>query len=450
MTSSKNILLTGLISLGALSTSAQAPRHISMDEAIDLGLKNSKQLRVSDARLQGSLAQYKEAKDRRLPDFTISASYLRITHPDIDLKIPLSSSGGNGNETKSAPPVVDQAAYALANASLPLFSGFRIQSGIESAKYLLEASKLDVEKDRDDVIQNLIAAYTNLFKATEAVRVAQEELHQSTERVKDMTNLEKNGLLPRNDLLRFQLQKSNVDLALLDAQAKLNVTNENMNILLGLPDGTVLNVDTVFAYDEQNRNLNEWQSLALQNRRDAAALGYRSKAAEAGIRAAKGEYYPSLAVTGGYIGAWIPNVLTITDAFNAGVGLSYSPSSLWKTGAKVAEAKARSAEVNANIGLLSDGIRLQVTQAYEQYIHDKKSVDVQALAVQQSEENFRIVQNKYNNSLAIATDLVDADLQQFLARLNYSFARADAAMSYKKLLQTSGLLSAEGVVKTIK
>lgn len=449
MMSSKQIFIAGLICLGAGKALAQ-PRHVSMNEAVELGLQASKQLKVSNARLQQSLAQYREARERRLPDFNISGSYLRLTQPSIDLKLKTSGSGGQGGGETAAPPKVDQAAYGLANASLPLFSGFRIQSGIESAKYLAEATKLDVEKDRDDVIQNIIAAYTNLFKASEAVKLAREELRQSDERVTEMTHLEENGLLARNDLLRFQLQKSNVELALLDAEAKLNVTNENMNILLGLPDGTQVQPDTTFPFDEQNRTLNQWQGLALQNRKDAAALGYRSKAAEAGIRAAKGDYYPSVAVTGGYVGAYVPDVITIRDAFNAGVGLSYSPSSLWKAGAKVAEAKARLAEANAGLDLLSDGIRLQTAQAYEQYIHDKKSIDVQAFAIKQSEENFRIVQNKYRNSLATTVDLIDADLQQFLARLNYAYARADAALSYNRLLQTAGLLSTESIATTQK
>ena len=89
----KKTFLLGLLMLAAsTSTStlhAQEQRYISLTEAIDLSLKASKQLRVSDARLQQAQASYREAKDRRLPDVSVTASYIRLAQPDIDLKIKL-------------------------------------------------------------------------------------------------------------------------------------------------------------------------------------------------------------------------------------------------------------------------------------------------------------------------------------------------------------------------
>jgi outer membrane protein TolC len=426
MMANKKTLMLGLLMLTGFTLRAQSPRHISMTEAIDLGLKASKQLRVSDAQLQQANASYREAKDRRLPDVSLSASYLRLAQPDLEFKLKLGGSGSGTGESQSPPPQVSQAAYALANASVPLFAGFKIQNGIESAKFLAEAQKLDVDRDREDVVQNTIAAYSNLYKAAEAVKLVQEDLHQSQERVKEFSNLEKNGLLARNDLLKVQLQQANIELHLLDAQANLHVTNENMNLMLGLPSETVIETDTTFVIEENGRSLSEWQMLALQNRKDAASLGFRAKAAESGIRAAKGDYYPSVAVTAGYIGAYVENVVTIKDAVNAGVGLSYSPSSLWKAGTKVTEAKARLAEVQANRGLLEDAIRLQTAQAYEQYLLAKKKIDVYAVAVEQAQENYRIVNNKFNNNLAPTTDLTDAVVAQLQARVNFAYAKADA------------------------
>ena len=63
-----------------------------------------------------------------------------------------------------------------------------------------------------------------------------------------------------------------------------------------------------------------------------------------------------------------------------------------------------------------------------------------AKAVEQATENYRIVKNKYNNSLATTTDLLDADVAQLQAKMNLVFAKADAVVVYNKLLQTAGLL----------
>lgn len=456
MRANKTTIITGLMLTAATFASArseqapmQAARHISLQEAIDLSLKASKQLRVSTARLQQAQSAYTEAKDRRLPDVSVTGSYIRLAQPDIELKLKLGSgssgTGGGTAEQSSAPATPTQAAYAIANVSLPLFTGFKIQSGIESAKYLALASKLDAEKDRDDVIQNTIAAYTNLYKATEAVKQVQENLKSAGQRVTELSRLEQNGLLARNDLLKAQLQSSNVELTLLDAENNLRVTTENMNLMLGLPEETVIEPDSDFTTVGGNRTLSEWESLALENRKDAASLGYRAKAAEAGVRAAKGDYYPSLALTGGYIGAYVENIITIKDAVNVGVGFSYKPSSIWKNSNNVSQAKQRLIEVQANQALLEDAIRLQTAQAYEAYLLSVKKIDVYNKAVAQAEENNRIVRNKYTNSLATTTELLDADVAQLQARLNYAFAKADALVSYHRLLQTAGILSSEGI-----
>lgn len=424
------------------ASAQQSVKPLSLNEAISLSLQNSKQLKASQARIDEANANVKTANEKQLPDVSVSGSYLRLTQPNIDFKLGKdNSTPGSGSGMEA--PKVNQAAYGMANVSIPVFAGMMIQSGKEASRYLAQAAKLDADKDRDDVIQNTIGAYSNLYKATQAVKLMEENLKQSTQRVKDFSNLEKNGLLARNDLLKAELQQSNYELSLMDAQNSLKVANLNMNIMLGLPDNTALQLDTtVFKVDDKTdgRGVAEFEQLAYQNRKDAASLGAREKAAFANVKGVKGEYYPSLAVTGGYVAAYIPNVLTITNAVTAGVGVKYSLSSLWKTGSKVASAKAQLAELQANEAKLTDGIHLDVVQSYENYLLSRKKMDTYIKAIEQSEENYRITKNKHDNNLATTTDLLDADVANLQAHLNYTFARADALVAYNKLLQASGIL----------
>lgn len=437
--------LTALaITFTAAGAQAQDTRNLTLDEAIKLSLSNSKELKLSQARINEATAVLRESKERRLPDVSISGSYIRLNKPNVDLKMNLGGGGqqqeGGEGSTESS-PTVDQAAYTLANVSLPLFTGMRIKHGIESAKYLQQASQLDAERDREEVIGNTISAYSNLYKARAAVNIVKENLRQSQQRVADFSNMEQNGVIARNDLLKVKLQQSNIELALLEAENNWKITSINMNLMLGLPENTELMPDsTAFGATPDAGVYAQWESTALQNRKDAAALEMRRKAAGEGIKAAKGEYYPSLALTSGYIAAYVPNVLTLTNAVNAGVGLSYSPSSLWKAGSKVAQAKARLQQTEVNQELLSDGIRLQTAQAYQNYLSSQKKIDVYAKAVEQATENYRIVKNKYDNSLATTTDLLDADVAQLQAKLNYAFAQADATVAYNNLQQTAGVL----------
>jgi outer membrane protein TolC len=421
------------------ASAQQSVKPLSLNEAISLSIQNSKQLRVSHAKVDQATASLKEANERQLPDVSVSGSYLRLTQPNIDLKLKL----GSGSGTPSESPKVNQAAYGSANVAIPIFAGGKLQSGKESARYLAEAARLDVDKDREDVIQNTIAAYSNLYKAKAAVALVQENIRQSDERVKEFSNKEKNGLLARNDLLKAELQQSNYQLALMDAENNLKISNLNMDIMLGLPDNTLIQVDsTIFKVDNNidGRGVAEFEQLAYQNRKDAASLSAREKAAAAGIKGAKADYYPSLAVTGGYIAAYIPNVITITNAVTAGVGVKYNLSSLWKTGSKVAGAKAQMAEVQANEAKIVDNIHLDVYQSYENYLLSHKKMDTYIKAIEQSEENYRITKNKHDNNLATTTDLLDADVANLQTHLNYAYAKADALVAYNKLLQAAGIL----------
>lgn len=433
----KFVLTITAIALANL-INAQDKRPLSLNEAIDLSIKNSKQLKINRAKIEQASAAVKEALDRRLPDAKVSGSYIYLTNPKIDMKTKSSSSSGNSGGA----PKVNQAAYGILNLSMPLYAGGRIRYGVESSKYLAHAAELDAENNKEQVIENTVEAYVNLYKAGAAVNLYNENLLQAQQRVKDFANLEKNGLLARNDLLKAQLQTSNVELALLDARNNWELANVNMNLMLGLPENTVLSPDS--AIINQNfsvQTLDEYVQAALKNRKDVEALGLRKQAAEVGVKAVKAERLPSIAATGGYIAADIPKLLTITNAANIGIGVQYDISSLWKNKSKLQEAQGRVNELAATQELVNDNIRLQVNKAYLNWLSSQKKIDVYAKAIEQADENYRIVKNKYANSLATLTDLLEADVAQLQSRLNYSFAKADAVVVYNQLLEAAGLLT---------
>ena len=432
------VLAISIVSLAQ----AQNNKPITLNEAIDLSIKNSKQLKINRAKVEQASAAVREAVERRLPDASVSGSYIRLSNPAIDLKTKSNSGSGVGSGSGSAMPKVNQAAYGMLNASLPLYAGGRIRYGIESSKYLAQAEELDAENNKEEVIENTVEGYVNLFKAGAAVNLYNENLAQAQQRVKDFSNLEKNGLLPRNDLLKAQLQESNVELALLDAQNNFELANVNMDLMLGLPESAVLSPDTALLNQSFSVNgLEDYVQAALKNRKDIEALGLRKQAADLGVKATKAERYPSIALTGGYIAADVPKVLTITNAANLGLGVQYNIGTLWKNKAKVQEAEARSRELEATQELMNNNLRLQVNKAYLNWLSSQKKIEVYAKAIEQADENYRIVKNKYANSLATLTDLLEADVAQLQAHLNYSFAKADAIVVYNQLLQATGTLS---------
>jgi outer membrane protein TolC len=424
----------------AIQAVAQEKKSLSLNEAIDLSLQNSKQLQTDQAKIDEAAAATREAAERRLPDAKVSGSYLRLNSANFDLKSKDNNSGGSSGES----PKVSQLMYGMLNLSLPIYTGGKIKYGIESAEFLEKAARLDAEHEKDAVIQNTIEAFANHFTARTAVKLVKENLLQAQQRVRDFGNLEKNGLLARNDLLKAELQSSNTELSLLDAENNWQLANVNMNLMLGLPTGTELELDTSnIARKEDARVLDDYLQTALTSRKDVAAIDLRKKAAQSGVKAVKGDLYPSLALTGGYVAADIPNFFTVTNAVNAGVGVSYNIGSLWKTKSKIKQAEAQVKQLSLAESMLDDNLKLQVNKSYLNLLSSRKKIEVYAKAVEQAQENYRITKNKFDNNLATTADLIDADIAQLQARLSYTLSRADAFVAYHKLLQTAGVLSTE-------
>jgi outer membrane protein TolC len=418
---------------------AQDVKTLTLQEAVTLGVQNSKQLKFSKAKIDEAIAATREAKDNQLPDASISASYLRLTKARLNLK---NSGGGSDSAAQGlAFPDINQAIYGTANVSIPLFAGMKIKYGIESAKYLEQAVRLDAENDKQSVILNTIAAYINLYKATITQKLVEDNLEQSKKRDTNFINLEKNGLLARNDLLRAQLETSGLELNLVDAQNAVDIATVNMDLLLGLPESTKIRVDTTSIMNTgEVKSIEDYEQSATQNRNDVQALSFREKAAGDAIKIAKGDYYPSVAITGGYVAADVPGVLSITNAITAGVGIKYNLSSLWKTKSKIEQATARQQQLQVSQEMLTDNIHLSINRAYKNYLAAIKKTEVSDKAVIQADENYRISKSKYDNNLLLLTDLLDADVQALQAKLDLSAARADVVLAFYTLQQTAGLL----------
>src|SRR6478672_5035664 len=173
------MVLTALSITLAGFTNAQNTRPISLNEAIDLSIKNSKQLKINKAKVEQASAVVTQAIQRRLPDASVTGAYIYLSNPVVNLKSKSNSGTGGSSGGGSGMPKINQAAYGILNASLPLFAGGRIRYGIESSKYLAQAEELDAENNKEEVIENTIEAYINLYKAGAAVQLYDTNLVQA-------------------------------------------------------------------------------------------------------------------------------------------------------------------------------------------------------------------------------------------------------------------------------
>ncbi|SHM02669.1 Outer membrane protein TolC [Chryseobacterium carnipullorum] len=432
-----NSVLALSLFMGIAAINAQEKKQLTLDEAVQLGIQNSKSLRIDAAKIEEATADLLEAKNRQLPELKVSGSYMYLPiKPTIDLKLSGVSGAGAGS------PAIHQVAYGSVNLSVPIYSGGRIKYGIQSAKYLVEASKLSTENDKIAIAYNVAQAYNNLFKANQSIKVLEENLTASQKRDETFLKLENNGVIARNDRLKANLQTSNIELQLLEAKNNYNIANINMDLLLGLPDNTEIEVDQNYIDEGSDvKAVDFYVNEARENRKDLQALAQQRKAAELGSKSAKAENLPSIAFTGGYVAADIPKFLTIYNAVNVGVGISYNLSNIWKENSSLKQSQARERQLAATDELLNDNIKLDVNREYQNTDYSKKRIAVYEKAAEQANENYRITKNKYDNGLATMTELLDADAAQISSNVGVINAKADAALAYRKLLQTTGTLT---------
>ena len=430
----KNIISILIIFTSIIVVNAQEAKVLSLNEAVEMGIKNSKNIKIDAAKVSQATADLLEAKNRQLPDFKLSASYLRLGNTSVDLKF---INQNSGNST----PTPNSAMIGQANLSLPLYAGGKIKYGIESATYLVEASKLKAENNKLAIAYNISQAYNNLFKAKQAIIVLEENLSVSQKRDATFLKLENNGLLARNDRLKANLQTSNIELQLLEAKNNYSIASINMNLLIGLPENTDLEVDDAYLNDKNELSLIDYYlNAAMENRKDVQSLVMQRRAAELGTKAAKAENLPNIALSGGYIAADVPKLITVYNAVNVGIGINYNLGNLWKKNSSLMKSEAIESELSANNELLNDQIKLEINRDYQNALFaDQKIVLYHKTAVQAT-ENYRITKKKFDNGLETITGLLDADAAKIIADINVINAKADAALAYKKLLQTSGIL----------
>ena len=431
---SNRVIILLMASIGSY-TYAQESTRLSLDEAIELGIQNSKSLKISQTKIEEATAQWIEAKNHRLPDFKLSASALLLANAKADIKILAPSNSGN------AMPTPNSAYYGSANFSLPIYAGGKINYGIKSAEFLLEASKLSSENDKNAIAFNIAQAYNNLYKTEQTILVLKENRKAAAERDKTFLNLEKNGVIARNDRLKANLQTSDIELKIVEAESDFDIVTIHMDLLLGLPENTKIQVDPNYINTGlQSENVDYYLQQAMENRKDLQVIDYQQKAANLGWKAAKAENLPQIALTAGYIAAEVPKILTLYNAANIGIGVQYNLSNIWKKNTNLLHAETQIKKMDYNQQLVLDQIKLEVNRDFNNYKLAGKKIAVFEKTVVQADENFRITKNKYNNGLETITNLLEADAAQISANVNLLNAKADAVLSYKKLEQTVGTL----------
>jgi outer membrane protein len=214
---------------------------------------------------------------------------------------------------------------------------------------------------------------------------------------------------------------------------------------LGLPETTALEIrfDTPSI---QNTVLAAFIDSALTNREEIKEGQLRSKIAETNVKSLHADYAPVLgAGTNLYYinpnGTLLPATKTFLAPLTIGASLSWNIDKLWTNKSKIAEAKIQQNEAQLNTEIASDNIKTEVNAGFQNYLKSLDRIKLLQQSIEQARENDRILESKYRNNIASATDRIDAETQLYQALINLELAKADASLAYYSLLNTTGTLT---------
>lgn len=411
---------------------AQDNKSLSIQEVIQLATTQSKEAKVANNKITGKNLELGVAKNSQLPEAKITGQFAMLSTPDINFRIPLGSENGAANIK------ANQLMLGQANISMPIYSGGKIKNSIHIAEESVIAEQYAAANTKEQIAAQAIKLYVTLYKAQQTVNLVEENIKRSEQQVIDFKAMEENGLIARNDLLKSELQLSNYKVALQEAVKNVKVLNYQLITLLQFDEDAKIDQITF----DDTEILNEQYSFenVLQNRNDLKLLATQHKIATDQLKITKANYLPTIALTGGYVAADIKNVITVTNALNAGIGLSYDLGSLYKNNKNVDVAKHHIEEAQEQIDIANDRIKIQLQEAKENFTLAQNQEKVYAQAVMQANENYRIVKDKYDNGVADTDDLLEADVQQLQSKINEAVSKANVIEKYYDLLLVSGQL----------
>ncbi len=431
------IIILTLLFFTIPATYAQETMQLSVAQAIETGLKNNKSLKLSQSKVQYSIARLNEMDAMRYPWLKFSASYTRLSEVDpFNIVTPFGT-------FEIAPSILNNYSTKLSLIQ-PLFTGNKISSAVEAAEYTLNSVNADLQKDKDELALTIKTGYWNLYKALELKKVIDKTVIQVEAHLKDAKNMLAQGMLTKNDVLKLEVQFYDVLYKQSDMNNAVRLSTIALNNTLGIPLNTKLELtDTNPDVNSIVADLEEYLEKAYSNRPEIKSADYKVKAGESGVTAAKSGWYPQITFMGNYTYAR-PNqrIVPSKDEFNGtwdvSIGVSFDIWNWNTTSHQTEQALAQYQQAKDGLEILRDAITLEVTQNYLIAIQAKEKIQISKLAAQQAEENFRITGEKFKQGLALSSDLIDAEVAYIQAQTNYQNAVVDAEIAKAKLYRSIG------------
>lgn len=275
------------------SSSLVAQERWSLSRCIDYAVQNNIQVKQKELEKENNEIRLHTARMSRLPDLNGSAGQ------DFYFGRSPSRTGVYEDQSQSSTSF-------RVSSSVPVFTGFKIQSEIGAARFDLKAAVEELNKAKEDIALNVTSYYLQVLFNKEILRIAQNQLELSRLQLSKTEKMVEQGKSPEASLYESRA---------LVAEDEMNVTQSENNLLLSLVDlSQLLNLEKAEGFDVEEPDM---ESVALrqtatlvsptdafkfsvENRPGIKSALYSLESSRYGLKQARSGYYPTLSFGASY------------------------------------------------------------------------------------------------------------------------------------------------------
>ncbi len=426
-----------MLSLRAAAAAEPAVAISSLEELFEIAETNSAQLRPMFAAETEAHRAESEARAHRLPDISASLSVSYIGDGFTTAR--------NYSDYQKAP--IPHLGTGLGiNVSQPVYAGGAITSAIRLAREKSAATRYATELKRDNLRFAITGFYLDIWKYRNMRTVVEHNLSQARAMLREMTARHDQGMVLRNDITRYELLISNLELELIKINNLINIFSNDLITTCGLPQGSTIEPDTTLltrALPAESELL--WHDRATENSPALKLARSSMKMSRTAADIVRSERLPKIGLQAGWtmdgpILVEVPPINRNLSYWFAGVGVSYNLSSLYKTNKSIARSRAAITKADSDYQAAADDVAVALKADYLHYLEAREELAMRHKSVELACTNYNTTATRYSADMALITDLLDAANSKLEAEQQLVNARINIIYYYYKLLFISGTI----------
>jgi outer membrane protein TolC len=422
-----------------------APMQLTLSQAIDLALKQNRDLKLAQLAVVDSQHKKEVAQSDYFPHITNQSQILHIT--DLaGVQIP-AGAFGNHADTGLIPGqnlFLDQGAHTSYTSGTgltqPLTQMFKIRASNRAATADINMAKEEVTQTENAVALKVRQLYYGILIAQLKQQAAAEEVSASQVKVEEsVSDVERGNAL---DVAVLEGQASALDArqSALTQRLQIHDLTISLNDLMGLPLNTALALSAdasptpipVPSREDCIRIAQE-HSPQIQSARQSVVK------AKAGLSAAKDAYIPDITGLARYsYQSGIPFLVHNFGTF--GVSFTYDLFDGGKRIAEIKDSRTLLSEAELNLTKIEEEVAVQVETAYDKVEQLQDLAGVAAEALKAREEASRVTDRRFEQTAALASARAEAHAKALSAQASYLEATLGLSLAQGDLKRTMGEL----------